>query len=301
MSQSRDINTRLAGEDFVLPEYRILWLARILYSAQFETFIAVVIVFNAVSLAYLTFPSTSAEATNVALQIDQIAFIIYCFELVIRLISYGKKPWKFFTNGWNIFDFLVIALVPILQGQTAVLRLLRLLRLLRIFRFLPEVRLLTTSIVKSIPPLLSMTALIFLLLFVYGMAGTYLFGAAAPQSWGDIGSSLKSLLILLTLENFPNYFEEALAISPLALLFFISYVFIIVFTVLNVLIGIVLHAMDQARDEIASENNDVMELRTLVSQIEDALQDGELSQKEAKEISRALQRAQQKLSEPQNT
>ena len=301
MSQSRDINTRLAGEDFVLPEYRILWLARILYSAQFETFIAVVIVFNAVSLAYLTFPSTSEQATNVALQIDQIAFIIYCFELVIRMISYGKKPWKFFTNGWNIFDFLVIALVPILQGQTAVLRLLRLLRLLRIFRFLPEVRLLTTSIVKSIPPLLSMTALIFLLLFVYGMAGTYLFGAAAPQSWGDIGSSLKSLLILLTLENFPNYFEEALAISPLALLFFISYVFIIVFTVLNVLIGIVLHAMDQARDEIASENNDVMELRTLVSQIEDALQDGELSQKEAKEISRALQRAQQKLSEPQNT
>jgi voltage-gated sodium channel len=300
MSQSRDINTRLAGEDFVLPEYRILWLARILYSAQFETFIAVVIVFNAVSLAYLTFPSTSEQATNVALQIDQIAFIIYCFELVIRMISYGKKPWKFFTNGWNIFDFLVIALVPILQGQTAVLRLLRLLRLLRIFRFLPEVRLLTTSIVKSIPPLLSMTALIFLLLFVYGMAGTYLFGAAAPQSWGDIGSSLKSLLILLTLENFPNYFEEALAISPLALLFFISYVFIIVFTVLNVLIGIVLHAMDQARDEIASENNDVMELRTLVSQIEDALQDGELSQKEAKEISRALQRAQQKLSEPQN-
>jgi voltage-gated sodium channel len=299
VSETKSITLKLSGEVIEVTSYRIFWMARVLYSSVFEVFIALVIGINAIALAYLTFPNVPADAVRVAENVDQIAFLIYCVELVFRIISYGKKPWMFFQNGWNVFDFIVIGLAPFLQGQTAVLRLLRLMRLLRIFRFLPEVRILTTSIIKSIPPLLSMSVLVGLLLFMYAMAGTYIFGASLPQSWGDLGLSMKSLIILLTLENFPNYLEEGIAVSPIAFPFFLSYVFIIVFTVLNVLIGIVLHAMDQARDEIASEKSDVEQLQKLVKTIDKALEDGVLSDKEKRVISQEIDTVQRIISSVQ--
>jgi voltage-gated sodium channel len=258
------------GEWEVIARYRILWLAKIVYSSRFEFFIAAVIAVNAVFLAVLTMPNITPETRATALFIDAVAMGIYIAELIVRILSYGAKPWEFFRQGWNVFDFIVVGLAPLAAGQTVILRLLRLLRLLRIFRFLPEVRILFASIVKSIPPLLSMSVLIGLLLFLYGMAGTYLFGAFLPEAWGHIGQSLKSLFILLTLENFPIYLEEAMLISPFALPYFLSYVFFIVFTILNVLIGIVLNAMDEARSEArrqTDKNAALTELSNLVNVI----------------------------------
>jgi voltage-gated sodium channel len=257
---------RAYGKVKEIEHFRIKPLARLVYSTQFELFISGVIIVNAVCLAILTMPNLSPEAVALAKNIDLVAFAIYVLELVLRIVSYGKKPWRFFKEGWNVFDFIVIGLTPFFQGQTAVIRLLRLMRLVRIFRFLPEVRILSASIVKSIPPLLSMSVLISMMLFLYGMAGHYAFGTEAPQSWGNIGLSMKSLFILLTLENFPIYLEEAMMISPLAIPFFLSYVFLIVFTVLNVLIGIVLNAMDEARAEDRTQRAQVDELNKLALQ-----------------------------------
>jgi voltage-gated sodium channel len=263
-----------------LPQYRLKWLSRLVYSKWFEFLIAAVILTNAIALGILTLPGLNEDATRAATLVDSFAFWVYVVELCLRIASYGKKPWMFLTKGWNIFDFLVIGLSPFFQGQSTVLRLLRLFRLLRIFRFLPEVRILSTSIVKSIPPLLSMSVLITLLLYLYGMAGVYLFGQEAEQSWGDIGSSMKSLFILLTLENFPIYLEEGLSISPLALPFFLSYVFLIVFAVLNVLIGIVLNAMDEARQEEKSANQEHNQLSRIVTSLERVIADRKTSQTE---------------------
>ncbi|NCV44869.1 MAG: ion transporter, partial [Actinobacteria bacterium] len=229
--------------------WRVPWLTRLVYSSQFELFIAFVILVNAVSLAILTMPDLDESVRAACEQIDLVCFVIYTVELVLRIISYGKRPWEFFKQGWNVFDFVVIAAAPFFAGQTAVLRILRLLRLFRIFRFLPEVRVLTTSIVRSLPPLMSLAVLIFVALFMYGMLGFYLFGESDPTNWGSITEAMTSLFILLTLENFPNYLETGVAISPWALPYFLSYVFVVVFTVLNVLIGVVLNAMDEAREE----------------------------------------------------
>lgn len=267
-----------------IPAYRILWLTRLVYSSAFELAVAAVIATNAVFLAVLTMPGITDSTRQFAIVVDTIAMGIYAVELALRILSYGRRPWMFFTRGWNVFDFLIVGLAPFASGQTVVLRLLRLMRLLRIFRFLPEVRVLFASIVKSIPPLLSMSVLIGLLLFLYGMAGTYLFGAQLPLSWGHIGLSLKSLFILLTLENFPIYLEEAMLVSPLAIPYFLSYVFFIVFTILNVLIGIVLNAMDEARTENRIRNNDAEAIRE-ISQIVDAMSsDGKISKAELTQL-----------------
>ena len=269
------------GEIIELKEYRIKWLARIVYSSQFELVIAFLILVNAVSLALLTMPEIDPEVRNTLGELDRFALYIYLVELIMRLVSYGKRPWEFFRQGWNVFDFTIVVLsFGIFTGETIILRLLRIFRLIRIFRFLPEVRVLTSSVVKSLPPLMSVGVLIFLALFIYGMAGVYLFGEQLPDSWGNITLALTSLFILLTLENFPNYLEEAVAISPWALPFYLSYIFIVVFTVLNVLIGIVLNAMDEAREENKERKRKMIELDTIVHEVDDITADGKVTEDE---------------------
>ena len=269
------------GQVIELKEYRIKWLARIVYSSQFELVIAFIILVNAVSLALLTMPDIDPEVRKTLGELDTFALYIYLVELIMRLVSYGKKPWEFFKQGWNVFDFTIVVLsFGVFTGETIILRLLRIFRLIRIFRFLPEVRVLTSSVVKSLPPLMSVGVLIFLALFIYGMAGVYLFGEELPDSWGNITLALTSLFILLTLENFPNYLEEAVEISPWALPFYLSYIFIVVFTVLNVLIGIVLNAMDEAREENKERKRKMIELDTIVHEVDDITADGKVTEEE---------------------
>ena len=276
------------GEILELPEYRLHWLSKVVYSTPFEAFIAFVILINAVSLGLLTMPGVEGSTRAAFEKLDSFALYIYTAELVIRMISYGKKPWEFFRRGWNIFDFAIIALSPIFAGQIVVLRLLRLLRLIRIFRFLPEVRVLTLSIMRSIPPLLSMGVLIFLALFIYGMAGVYIFGEELPLHWGDISIALTTLFILLTLENFPVYLEEAVLVSPWALPFYLSYIFIIVFTVLNVLIGIVLNAMDEARSENKKRIEKIKQLDEIIHEVDDMTSDGKITDAEIRHLREKL-------------
>lgn len=276
----RHILVGITGERVELAPYRIVWLAKLIHSTAFEVVIALVIVLNAVAIALLTLPSLPAEvvkASNIAIQV---IFIIYVVELALRILSYGSKPWMFFRRGWNIFDFFVIVSTPLLMRHSELLRLLRLLRLVRILRFLPEVRLLSTSIRKSIPPLFSMTVLIVLMMFLFGMSGTYLFGDEAPGHWGNILISLETLLDLLTLDSFGGYFSEGLEITPWAIPFFLTYMFLIVFIVLNVLVGIVLFAMDQARTEIANEQPAVAQVSSLSARIQSAVADGQLTTEE---------------------
>jgi voltage-gated sodium channel len=234
-----------------LPAYRVQWLARLMYGNAFEFVVFAVIIANAAALAALTFEGLDPSVAAVASAIDQFAIYFYAVELVLRIISYGRKPWMFFLNPWNVFDFLVVGLIPFLDGGTLIFRLVRLLRILRIFRFLPEARILMLSMVKSVAPLANLAVLIGFLMFIYAMAGVYLFGADLPERWGNVGAAMLTLTVMLTLENFPDSFLGGLEVTPLALVYFLSYMFFIVFTVLNVLIGIVLNAMDQARDEVA--------------------------------------------------
>jgi voltage-gated sodium channel len=268
--------------------WRIRSLTKLVYSQPFELLIAFVILINATSLAILTMPDLDAQVRDACEQIDLICFAIYGTELVLRILSYGKKPWMFFKQSWNIFDFIVIAASPLLSGQTAILRLLRLLRLVRIFRFLPEVRVLTTSIIRSLPPLMSLAVLIFVALFMYGMLGNYLFGLEDADNWGSITRAMTSLFILLTLENFPNYLEAGVAISPWALPYFLSYVFVVVFTVLNVLIGVVLNAMDEAREENRQRTIRMNQLSEIVDDVETMTVDGKITKEELQQLKRKV-------------
>ncbi len=230
-------------------------LARLVDSEPFNLVIAGVIVVNAIVLGLETFPAVMESYGDLLVTINSVLYGIFVVELILRIASYGRRPWDFFKNGWNIFDFVIIggALIPGVRDNAQILRLLRLGRIVRLIRFLPDARVLIYSVVRSIPPLGSIVVLTFLLVFVYGMLGWSLFGEALPQSWGTVTRSMLTLFVLLTLENFPTYLEEASAVSPWATVFFVSYVLIAAFVIFNLLIGIIISSMEEAREREARQ------------------------------------------------
>ena len=233
-------------------------LARLVDSDRFAGAIAAVIVLNAIVLGLETYPTVAATHGDTLVLLNELCFAVFVVELVLRLASYGRDIRAFFRSGWNVFDLVVIGAVfiPGVREQAQLLRLLRLARIVRLVRYLPDARILLLTVIKSIPSLFSMVVLTVLLLFVYGMIGWSLFGAELPEQWGTIGRSMLTLFILLTLENFPTYLEQAEAVSPYAVVFFISYVLLAAFVVFNLLIGIVIGSMERARESEASAAED---------------------------------------------
>jgi voltage-gated sodium channel len=228
-------------------------LARLVDSDAFNLAIAGVIVINAIVLGLETFPSVMASYADQLILANDICYGVFVVELVLRFASYGRRPQDFFKSGWNVFDLIIIGgvWIPGVRENATLLRILRLARIARLLRFLPDARVLIATVVRSIPPLASIVVLTFLILFIYGMVGWALFGEALPESWGTITRAMLTLFILLTLENFPTYLEEALAVTPWATLYFVSYVLVAAFVIFNLLIGIIISSMESAREREA--------------------------------------------------
>jgi voltage-gated sodium channel len=225
-----------------------LW--RLVESPLFTTAIILVIVANAVVLGLQTYDEIVRRHGDTLERLNDIFLAVFVVELALRFGAYSRRPQDFFRNGWNLFDVVVIGLafVPGLRANTTLLRLARLARVVRIVRLLPDLRVLLLAVLRSLPPLASMLALTTVMLFVYGMVGWLLFGDDLPERWGNIGAAMLTLVVLLTLENFPIYLEEGMDVYPLAWVYFVSFALVTAFILLNVLIGIVLNSMEEARE-----------------------------------------------------
>ena len=223
---------------------------RLVESPFFTGFILVVIIANAVVLGLQTYPEVEEQRGDLLNLLNDLFLAIFVVELALRIGAYGRRPQDFFRSGWNIFDFVVIgvAFVPGIRESSTLLRLARLLRVVRVVRILPELRVLVTGVVRSLPPLGSMLLLTTVMLFVYGMLGWLLFAEELPAEWGNIGRAMLSLFVLLTLEDFPRYMEAGMEVHPWSWIYFVTFVLITVFIVINVLIGIVLNSMEEARE-----------------------------------------------------
>ena len=225
--------------------------ARIADSSRFQGLILVVIVFNALVLGLETYGGIDEEVGSLLNGLNDACLAVFVVELAIRIAAYGSRPQDFFRDGWNVFDFVVItaAFAPGLRQNATLLRLVRLLRIVRIVSVLPEVRVLIRGMLRSVPPIASMAVLTLLLIYVYGMVGWILFHTEDPQRWGNIGDAMLSLFVILTLEQWPEYLEAGMEIHSWSWVYFVSYVLIAGFLVINVLIGVVINAMEGARRE----------------------------------------------------
>lgn len=225
-----------------------LW--RIVESPIFTGFILVVIAANAVVLGLQTYDEIENKHGDTLNLLNDVFLAVFVVELALRIAAYGRRPQDFFRSGWNVFDFVVIgfAFVPGVRESSTLLRIARLLRVVRVVRILPDLRILVTGVIRSLPPLGSMLLLTTVLLFIYGMLGWLLFADEIPQDWGNIGRAMLSLFVLLTLEDFPRYMERGMEVHPWSWIYFVTFVLITVFIVINVLIGIVLTSMEEARE-----------------------------------------------------
>ena len=223
--------------------------ARIVDSAPFTAFIFAVIVANAVVLGLETYDGIERDAGSTLDTLNDVFLGIFVVELAVRFAAYGRRPQEFFRSGWNVFDFAIIgaSFVPGLGTNTTLLRLVRLLRVVRLVSLLPDLRVLLLAVWRSIPPALSIAALALLFVYVYGMVGWMLFGDDLPADWGNIGEAMLTLFVLLTLENLPNYVEEAQSVHPWSWIYFVTFAMAASFLLLNLLIGIVINSMEEAR------------------------------------------------------
>ncbi len=226
--------------------------ARIADSDRFQAAIIGVIVLNAVLLGVETFDGVM-ERHGDTLQILNFAFLaVFVGELAIRLLAYGSRPQDFFRSGWNVFDFLIIAalFLPGLRENAALLRMLRLLRVARLLRYLPDVRVLLRGAARAIRPATGLGIITGLLVFLYGMIGWTLFADVDPANWGNIGLASLTLFSILTLEGWNSLFATVFEARPFAaILFFLSFILIGTFVVLNLLLGIMIGSLEEVREE----------------------------------------------------
>ncbi len=221
-----------------------LVLARWVESRLVQYFIIGVILVNAAILGAETSSDLMAIAGTPLKIADKICLCIFILEITIKLAVYRGLFWK---NGWNWFDFIVIAiaLTPG-AGPWAVLRSLRVLRVLRLLTVVPQLRKVVAAFLHAIPGLLGVMAIMAIFFYTAGVLATTLFGASFPDWFGNLGKSLYSLFQIMTLESWSmGIVRPVMEVFPWAWAFFVPFIVVATFTILNLFIGIIVSTMQE--------------------------------------------------------
>ncbi|WP_327259009.1 ion transporter [Streptomyces sp. NBC_01240] len=223
---------------------------RILDSPAFDGIVFCLIVTNAALLGVETYSGVVQQWHDV-LKVAEHAFLAaFTAEILLRAAAHADRPRDFFRDPWNVFDVLVVALafLPFARENATVLRLLRLARVLRAARFLPQLRIVIVAVGKSLPGTLSFLLVGALLLYVYAMVGWVFFAGDNPERFGSLGRAALTLFLLITLDGLGDAVRAALEISRWTILYFASFVLLGSFLLVNLLIGVVINSLEEARE-----------------------------------------------------
>ncbi len=258
-------------------------LAATIEAPHAQSLIITLILVNAVILGLETSPTVMANWGGLLMRLDQAILAVFVIELVIRLIAHG---WRFFRDPWSVFDFIVItiALLPA-SGPFAVLRALRVLRVLRLLTMVPNMRRVVGGLLKAIPGLASVFGIISIIFYVAAVIATKLFGSHFPDWFGTLGNSAYTLFQVMTLESWSmGIVRPVMEVFPQAWIFFVLFILISTFTMLNLFIAVIVNAIQtehdieirdkeasdppsaeaQLRDEVRAMRNELQDLRRLL-------------------------------------
>jgi voltage-gated sodium channel len=244
-------------QDTVRPDLRTRvrhWVAR----PRVQNFIMTLIVVNAVILGLETEPAIMQRFGEILIAVDHAILAVFVIEIALRIYAHGLR---FFRDPWSLFDFTVvgIALIPA-SGPFAVLRALRVLRVLRILTMVPSMRRVVGALLGSIPGLSSIALVLMLIYYVFAVIATRLFGANFPQWFGSIGESLFSLFQIMTLESWSmGIVRPVMELHPNAWIFFVIFILIATFTMLNLFIAIIVNAMHSFTEEENVERREALD------------------------------------------
>jgi voltage-gated sodium channel len=231
-------------------------LLRLVEHPRFQRAIIALILVNAVTLGLETSPWVMDRAGSFLLVLDRAILAVFVVEIALRL---GAHRWRFFRDPWSLFDFAIvgIALVPASEAFS-VLRALRILRVLRLISAVPRMRQVVQGLLGAIPGIGAIMALLLLVFYVCAVIATKLFATAFPEWFGHIGASMFSLFQIMTLESWSmGIVRPVMGQFPLAWLFFVPFILVATFTILNLFIAVVVGAMQAEHDaEIKADQDE---------------------------------------------
>lgn len=248
------------------------FLKRLADAPWFQNGITAVILLAGVLVGVETYHDFALRHQGVLHVLDQIIIWIFVGEVVVKMGAEGSRPWRYFKDPWNVFDFIVVAacFMPFDAQYVMVLRLARLLRVLKLVRALPKLQILVGALLKSIPSMAYVGLLLLLLFYVYGVAATFMFSTNDPAHFGTLPLSILSLFRAVTLEDWTDLMYinqygcdrygylgtqyEVLCTAPQAFplgspALFVSLVLLGTMIVMNLFVGVIMNGMEVARAE----------------------------------------------------
>jgi len=245
-------------------------------SKQFQLFFIGIILLSGIVVGLDTYPKISNEYGIVLHAVDNIILGLFVFEICIKMISFGSRFYEFFRDGWNTFDFIIVGacFLPFDGQSIIVLRLLRVLRIVRLVGTIPELKLIVNTLLKSIPSMGYIGALLFILFYIYACLGTFLFRENDPIHFESLHLSLLSLFRVATLEDWTDIMYTAVygcqyygysefgelckrseAFPFLGWFYFVSFVLLATFIFLNLLIGVIINNMGDIKEKEKLKQN----------------------------------------------
>ncbi len=249
-------------------------LQTILDGNRFRYSILAVILFNAILLGLETVKPVMDVAGPLILFLDQLCLIIFTAELVLKFYAFR---FQFFRSGWNIFDLIIVAIswIPGSNGLS-VLRALRVLRLLRVVSVAPSLRRVVEGLITALPGMGSVFVLMAMIFYIGSVMATKLFGESFPQWFGDLGNSGYSLFQIMTLESWSmGIVRPVMEVYPYAWMFFLPFILVTTFAVVNLLVGLIVNSMQDAHHLEDNERTDAYrdEIKERLEAIERLLQE----------------------------
>nr|CRH07432.1 putative voltage-gated ion channel (VIC) superfamily protein [Candidatus Magnetococcus massalia] len=223
----------------------------------FELVSIFVIIFSALVIGAKTFPVGSGYDLMLNI-LDSAITLFFLLEIIVRIVA-ERSLKRFFSQGWNLFDFIIVAisLIPTAQADLAlVARLLRIFRVLRLVSIIPELRILITALFRALPRMGYVALLMFIIFYIYAAIGSFMFESINPGLWGNIAISLLTLFRVATFEDWTDVMYETMEVYPLSWVFYITFIFLTAFVFLNMMIGIV---VDVLQEEHARHNRETGE------------------------------------------
>ena len=243
--------------------------ARIVAAPAFNGLVIAMILITALGLGLETSQSIHARFGDAIQWAFHVALAVFVIEAAIKLTAVSPRFERYFKDGWNLFDFviLVLALMPEAGEFALIARLARLLRVLRVATVVPQLRVIVSTLIRSLPGLGHVMLLLSAVFYVYAVAGVHLFRDHDPTHWRSLGIALLSLFRVMTLEDWTDIMYVAMELHPMAWLYFVSFVLLAAVIMINLVIAVVINNLHDARLEVrpvrGDESEDEQTLRTV--------------------------------------
>ncbi len=223
----------------------------------FESAVILIIVISALTIGAKTY-NLSPELTQALEWLDIGVTLFFVLEISVRMLA-ERKFLNFFRSGWNIFDFTIVvaSLIPLEDSELVLLaRLLRIFRVLRLVSLIPELRLLINALFKAIPRMGYVVLLMFVIFYIYGAVGSFLFEKINDTLWGDVAIAMLTLFRVSTFEDWTDVMYETMTVYPLSWIYYLSFIFLTTFVFLNMMVGIVLDVLTREHQRFDQESGE---------------------------------------------